>query len=272
MTPLSLAELRELAPGYVMQTLTTEELASFEQALRDPAMAEELELELEVCRAATEYLATSQGVAPPPALRDRLVERIARESAQGASPALPPSPTPVPGIISWWVPGGLAVALAASAVLAVSLQRRVGALRDELAQREALLTSARGQLASSDSVVRALTEGGNDLRLVRLSPSQPAGPTLQLFWNVRRGSAVIHASGLAPVAADRAYVLWMIRDGKPVAVALFKPEPNGTQLVRDVRVPTSTEGVAAFAVTEEPATGSPQPTMTPFLVGSVAAQ
>jgi len=38
-------------------------------------------------------------------------------------------------------------------------------------------------------------------------------------------------------------------------------------------VPTSVvAGVAAFAVTEEPAAGSPQPTMTPFLVGSVGTR
>jgi anti-sigma-K factor RskA len=39
--------------------------------------------------------------------------------------------------------------------------------------------------------------------------------------------------------------------------------------VQDIAVPTDLQGVAAFAVTEEPAGGSPQPTMTPFLVGAV---
>jgi hypothetical protein len=44
---------------------------------------------------------------------------------------------------------------------------------------------------------------------------------------------------------------------------------DGRSLVNGVNVPKALEGVAAFAVTEEPAEGSPQPTMTPFLVGTV---
>jgi anti-sigma-K factor RskA len=92
---------------------------------------------------------------------------------------------------------------------------------------------------------------------------------MQVFWNVREGRAVVSASGLAQLSRDRAYALWMIRDGKPVPIALFNPDAAGRAVVQDITVPTATEGVAAFAVTEEPASGSPQPTSAPFLVGEV---
>ena len=59
------------------------------------------------------------------------------------------------------------------------------------------------------------------------------------------------------------------RDGKPVALALFNPDSAGRAIVQDTEVPTNMQGVAAFAVTEEPASGSAQPTTTPFLVGAV---
>ena len=94
-------------------------------------------------------------------------------------------------------------------------------------------------------------------------------PGIQLFWNVKTGTAVIHASGLKQVAEGRTYCLWMIRDGTPVAVKLFNPDPDGHRLINGVELPKDRQGIAAFALTEEPAAGSPQPTMTPFLVGTV---
>ncbi len=269
MTPLSLDALRELAPGFVMGTLTPAEQADFARALTDPSIAAELQPEIDAHRAAMEFIATSITVQPSPDLRSRVLARIASEpQLSGAATKTLPFQRPARPVAAW-VTGGLATALAASALFSVSLQREVVSLRASVLARDSAMAKAQARLSARDETVRILTEGGNDLVLVRLVANENAGPAMQLFWNVKDGSAVIHASGLRPVAATRAYALWMIRDGKPVPLALFKPDADGHRLINSISVPKDMAGVAAFAVTEEPAEGSPQPTMTPFLVGAV---
>lgn len=293
MTHPSLDALRDLAPGYLLQALTDVERAQFERALRDPALAPELEAELASHRETFAMLAEGQATPAPPELRERVLARMEAEanaaaatsSAATSSPATSPraaAPAPAPNVSAArtpntgprirWVPALLATALAASAVFAVNLREQVQDLESQLSTQALALDSTRQRLAQRESTLQTLTDGGNDLVLVRLTPNTPAGPALQVYWNPRSGKAVIHASGLAPIGEDRAYCLWMIRDGKPVPLTLFRPGSDGSQLLHDITVATGTTGVAAFAVTEEAATGSPVPTMTPFLVGEVKTE
>ncbi len=311
MTAMNIDAVRDLAPGFVMGTLTPDELAQFNTAMQDPAVATELAPEIDAHRAAVEFLATEHAVAPPTALRQRLVARIAAEAAAASDddampaptdfplpfrapgqaeyarpaaprtgrPAAPPRASFVPpqtivhrGSRAPWIGMGmLGVALAASVVFAVDLSNKIGELEGMVVKTEALLKRSETQLAERNATMNTLTEAGADLLLVQLAPSQPRGPGIQLFWNVKSGTAVVHATGLRQVADNRTYVLWMIRDGTPVSVTLFKPDENGERTLNGIELPKNTQGVAAFAVTEEPAQGSPQPTMTPFLIGTVTA-
>lgn len=313
MKPMTLDELRELAPGYVMGTLTLEEQHGFDVGMADDSMATALTPEIVAHRAAVEFLSTAHATTPPAGLKDRVMARIAMDrgaiatdqsardanatdqsarvanatdqSARAEEPVRAPRPTvssssplrDVPrrssgragGRAGWWSSGALVLALAASLVFSVDLRTQVKSLNSQLAEQVALVTSGTSRLAAREKTLATLLGGGNDVTLVRLSPNQPAGPGMQVFWNVREGRAIVSASGLSQIARDRAYALWMIRDGKPVAIALFTPDASGRAVVQDIAVPTDLAGVAAFAVTEEPSAGSPQPTMTPFLVGAV---
>ena len=303
MKPLSHDELRELAPAFVMGTLTNVELADFAAAMADPVTAAELAPELEAHRAAVEFLATGHAVMPPPSLAQRLGARIAHEQAKSmrlAETAELAVPTPsleiygtdqgAPSVLravrvppvhlnaaprarssapAWATAGIFGLAMAASLFFAVSLKSRIRGLEDNLRTQQLVIQRTAGLLASSDSTVNALTHAEKDLVLVRLASNVPVGPSMQVFWNQRTGEAVVHASGFAQIAANRTYCLWIIRNGKPEAVKLFNPDPDGHRLLNAVALPVDARGIAAFAVTEEPAEGSPQPTMTPFLVGVV---
>ncbi len=328
MTPLSLDEMRDLAPAYVMGTLSADELAAFELTLLQPTAAQALAPEIEALRMAIEFIATERSIAPPAGLRERVLARIASEEqgnsgARGAkatpvrplmfspdAPLAEPPPvvpentthsevknppervsgeivipitstratrTPAAGVhlvpvrsrTPWWIAGALGAALAASAIFAVDLNKRLRSTQDDFAELQRVAASSTTKLAESEATLRSLLEGGSDLVLVRLIANESAEPGMQVFWNKKKGSAVVLATGLKPVANDRIYVLWMIKSGTPVAVRLFNVDADGRAVVSGVPVPTSTEGIEAFAVTEEPAGGSPQPTMTPFLVGAV---
>lgn len=333
MKPLTLDELRELAPAFVMGTLSPDERAHFDAAMADPAVAAEMAPEIDAHRAAMDYLASSQAVTPPASLKARVAQRIADEQSAAArlvsmhmaetaeipaaesvtpvapsaadpmvaDPVVAPAPRPVAvpmatpsaggpvihratrtppypqapvrrsgGVLPWATAGVCALAMAASVALLVRTQTEVKTLRTDLAAERKVVERITERLASRDSTVNALTAANSDLTLVRLVSNEASAPAMQVFWNRRRGTAVVHASGFAQVAKDRAYCLWIIRNGKPQAVALFTPDADGQQLLNSVAVPLDAANIAAFAVTEEPAGGSPQPTMTPFLVGAVA--
>lgn len=284
MSARSLDELRDLAPGFVMETLTLEERADFERALRDPSTTAALTEELSAMREILGVVAGGTAAAPPTALRARVLDRIADEArtaapapAASTAPSAPATVVPITSAPSasrggWAIPTILTLAAAASTAIAVGLNSDLRRLRAELATQVALLDTTRATLAQRDTMLRTLTDAGNDLVLVRLAPNVNDGPSMQVYWNVKRGAAVVMASGLKQLATDRAYVLWMIRDGKPAAVALFRPDASGSQVLSDIQVPVSAQGVAAFAVTEEAATGATQPTMTPFLVGTVGTK
>ena len=295
MKPLSLDELRDIAPAYVMGTLSLEEQRAFDQAMRDPEIAASLEPEIEAHREAFEFLSSAHAVTPPPALKDRVMARVAAtETRAGASPIEPQassrqtlqpqqsagltlhastpgaSRTGRAGRAGWWAGAAGTLAFAATALFAVELRSRVRSLESELAAQVARGATADSALAERERTLASLLDAGNDLTLVRLTANRPdAGPGLQVFWNTREGRAVVSATGLAPIATDRAYCLWIIRNGTPEPVRLFQVDAAGRALVKDVVLPTDLAGIAAFALTEEPATGSPQPTMTPFLVGAV---
>lgn len=328
MTPLTLEQLRDLAPSYALGILDADERAAFERGLQVPEYQATLERDLVSHRAAVELMATAQPVAPPPGLRARMMERIAAEKQAAArnvsepsvpvsepvvAPVLEPaivrraettsaapkqaeairqSPTsratrvvtpPTPALIierstrrtartTWWTAGVLGTALAASVVIAVDFRNQAKALEDRASQDKALIARTEAKLAEREKTLQTLLAGRGNVVLVNLNPAQPAGPGMQVFWNVREGKAVVNAYGLAPVASDRAYMLWMIRDGKPVPLKLFTPGDDGRAIVASVELPTTTSGITLLAVTEESSAGAAAPTMTPFLVGEVPAK
>ena len=343
-TPLTLEQLRDLAPLYALGLLDGDERAAFERGRQHPEYAATLERDLASHGVAAEAIATAQPVAPPSALKARMTERIsaekrasvvgpeaervrepmvaatetprelisdnvrdvamarhagtAIEAPHDAAPndaalrkaeAVRQSPTsratrvvtpPMPSSVielsarrtartAWWTAGVLGAALAASIVIAVDLRQQAEELRDLSTRNSARSTRAEALLAERDATLNTLLEGRGNVVLVNLNPAKPAGPGMQVFWNVREGKAVVNAYGLMPVASNRAYMLWMIRDGKPVPLKLFTPGDDGRAIVASVELPTTTSGITLLAVTEESSAGAVAPTMTPFLVGEV---
>ena len=358
-TPLTLEQLRDFAPWYALGLLDGDERAAFERGRQHPEYAATLERDLASHGAAAEAIATAQPVAPPSALKARMMERISAEkrasvigpeaervhepvvvatetprklitddvrdvamarhagtatvAPQNVAPqdvapedvapedvapedvaprkaeAVRQSPTsratrvvtpPMPSAViersarrtartAWWTAGVLGAALAASIVVAVDLRQQTGELRDLSTRNTARSTRAEALLAEREATLNTLLEGRGNVVLVNLNPAKPSGPGMQVFWNVREGKAVVNAYGLMPVASNRAYMLWMIRDGKPVPLKLFTPGDDGRAIVASVELPTTTSGITLLAVTEESSAGAVAPTMTPFLVGEV---
>jgi hypothetical protein len=300
MTPLTLDQLRNLAPGYVSGTLNADDLAAFEQGLRTPALAADLQAEI----AALQFTIDTTDDEPvddvplanvPDAL-DLIRARINREAppltldskvrrATPNSRAVRVTPPTVPAVealdrrragkpsgrTGWYAAAVMATGLAATLVVALDLRSRVATLEGQDRDKASLLARVEAKLGDKEKTLATLLAGRGNVVLVNLAATAPTGPGMQLFWNVREGKAVVNAYGLAQVASNRAYMLWMIRDGTPVPLKLFTPDESGRAMVADIEAPTSMTGITLFTVTEESSAGAEAPTMTPFIAGTVPA-
>jgi anti-sigma-K factor RskA len=277
------SSLRDLAAAYALGALSPEETRAFEHYL---ATSAEVRQEVAELRETAALLALGGAEAEPaPGLRGRVLEAVSASKLRPL-PSSPPSlksPGSSPTSLEprRRVSPLLWGALAASLLIAVGLGLRAERLGEELAQRRADLAArdstiadqarslaAQGQrLAATDSTLASLLSPG--VQLVQLTASGDPDPQIQLFWDRRHNTAVLHASRLRPVPEGRTYQLWFIKDGKPVPSITFNVAGAGEALVPRVTVPS--EGrISAAAVTEEPAGGSQQPTTPVLLVGALA--
>lgn len=75
------------------------------------------------------------------------------------------------------------------------------------------------------------------MELFQLTATGGPEPGIQLFWDTQRHRAILHGYRLRQVPQDRAYQLWVIKDGTPVPSITFRPEPDGHAKVERIPVP-----------------------------------
>jgi anti-sigma-K factor RskA len=258
----------EMAGAYVLGALDEDERIAFEQELeRSP----ELHREVDELREVAGLLAHAAPPAlPPPGLRDRVLAE-ARQVRPISVPRQEQAP-PVRKPRNQWIPwlaaaASLVLAAVAGAAYWQEHNSRL-ALEREYQQTVATVASRDADLASRDSLLAALI--GPQVETTTLAATgQP--PSIRLFWNQQRQTVVLAAFDLPPAPAGRTYQLWGIETGAaPVSLGTFTTGADGRTVVT-LDVPTD-QAFDVSAVTEEPAGGSPQPTTTPFLVGSWATE
>lgn len=192
-------------------------------------------------------------VPPPESLRRNLMAQIAqgRQSTSAEIEVLP-----APGAISRrvadlriseffarprrWVPAAVAAAIMA------------GLLTWNL--------SLQGQIHGPNTVPAGTVATGT------LSDAQNAGVGT-VTYVPQQHVAVVAFYALRPLAAGRAYELWLInRTGRVQRAGLFIPEADGSKLVL---VGNAVSPGDRFAVTDEPAGGSDLPTSVPLITGHI---
>jgi len=299
MSEFSMAELRDMAPAYVLGALNDEELVAFERAL---ASSHELTQEVNAYRNVVAQVGSAHEVSPPPVIRARFLDKISTQKARAdeqssAPPTTIPSPVAPPATAdpekrpftvstggapaskkeipytpqrgNSWLTAVIAVGMAASLVFAIQRNSQVSSLNTQLAQRDSILAERTTLLAARDSTLNTIFEAERNLVLVNLVAAPTSGPSIQFFWNLKQGRAVMRTAGLTPAEAGKIYQLWFIKDGKPVPSRIFNTGADNKSLESGIEMPTTMTGVTAVAITIEPAGGSQQPTTTPFLVGEI---
>jgi anti-sigma-K factor RskA len=252
----------ELASGYALTALADDDRARFEGHLQ--AGCAECEALL------ADYTETVASLArelpptpPPPAVRARLLQRVAADAARREPRPVPRETRPARRRLFWPI---LATAsLAAAAALLVYLGVTIGELRQEARARAEELATLRGEVARQRELVALL--GAPETRTVTLEGLPPSpGASARMWWNDSRRAGYFVASGLPAVPAGKTYQLWVIAAGKPVSAGIFPVDPRGEATLRVDPVPTA--GAAeVFAVTLEPAGGLPAPSGQMYLAG-----
>jgi anti-sigma-K factor RskA len=187
---------------------------------------------------------------PSPLLRSRIVNSIRPAATAPAAPSKGKAP------LAWMA---IAAGLAAATIW----------LGFENRNREADIAAARVETRTAQARSEEL---GRALNFLRDPETRPASarpgrnvPRGTYFVNPRSGVMLI-ASNLPIPAAGRAYEMWVIPKGQaPRPAGVFRPDAGGSA-VHLQSGPVDLETAAAFAITEEPESGSPAPTTTPFLV------
>ncbi len=203
----------------------------------------------------------AQDVAPPAALKGKILE--AARSSAGASPVVvPPGKRPVKqlAVFPAW-------AWAAAAALALLTGYSIRQMESENAQLAELRKEMKLATMQSQALQNQLDEGkmvasvmmSPDSKQLKLQPADKSMPMVHAYLHPHMGVAIT-ADQMPSMPPARTLQLWYVpKTGKPVSAAIFHPDSQGLiALVAPVTIPVSE--IAALAVTEEPAGGSPQPT------------
>jgi hypothetical protein len=174
----------------------------------------------------------------------------------------------------WLLAASTGVALlAGGALLSERRERRVleqtvAGLTQQATTDRARLVGLEAALAGRDSMLATVLAA--DVVTLRMVAQGERPPGARVYWNRRLGRIAIAANDLPPAPAGRTYQLWGIAAGSPVSLGLFNTAADGSA-TSSFAIGTALDFQVA-AVTEEPAGGSPQPTRTPFLVGTLATR
>jgi len=241
---------------YALGTLQVEERNALEKHLRECASCRR---ELEMLRGDMALLALSTaGPKPPARARQRLLDAVAQEPRRAPTGRQRP----------WWalVPVFVAAAMAA---MAVFFWMQSSKLQRDLADLERRSAQQRADLQRAREIVATLT--ATDAMTVTLvaarTPPQPQG---KVMYVKDRASLIFLASNMPMPPSEKAYELWLIpMKGAPMPAGMFKPDAHGSAMVINPPLPAGMEA-KTFAVTIEPETGSPTPTMPIVMMGAGA--
>ena len=138
-----------------------------------------------------------------------------------------------------------------------------------VAERTAMAQNYKTVENQLDSLSRELaiyaSDDFNEIKLQGLAIAPEAGATV--FWNRNSNEVFLNPANLPEPPQGKQYQLWAIVDGKPVDMGMVTSEKNGGLLkMKEI------ENAAAFAITLEPAGGSPSPTMEQmYVMGETAS-
>jgi anti-sigma-K factor RskA len=195
---------------------------------------------------------------PPAALRGKIMGAV--KSTTRSSSTLPPDIRKERANFPAWA----WLVAAALALITGYTIRQMNSQNAQLAQlrKEMKIATIQNQMLQNQLDMNrmvAMVMMSPDSVQLKLMPKDPKMPMVHAYLHPHMGVAVT-ADQMPSMPSERTLQLWFVpKSGKPVSAAIFHPDSTGEiALVAPVTVPPNE--IAALAVTDEPAGGSPQPT------------
>ena len=199
---------------------------------------------------------------PPESLRGKIIEAVntSPEKARAVVPIEKPKRSAQGAMFPAWA----WIAAAALALVTGYTIRQMNNQTEQLAQlrKQMKLATIQNQALQNqldmDRMV-AMVMMSPDSMPLKLMPKDKNMPMVHAYLHPHMGVAIT-ADQMPSIPSARTLQLWFVpKTGKPLSVAIFHPDTAGQiALVAPVNMPRNE--IAALAVTEEPAGGSPQPT------------
>jgi hypothetical protein len=270
-------ERLDLIPFYALGTLPAAE--------RD-SMRAHLEAGCPICQAALAdarvlagHLAmTLEPIAPPPRVRERLVQRVKADvqiaTSQTRSVETKPDPmansplrrTSTADWVRSILTAGIAAAVAYFAA-SIAFDHRAGRIEQQVVQVESHLSEMQSTIKRTEQNI-ALPRSPA-VQMVQMKGTADAPKALaDISWDKARGVWYFYATGLPPAASGKTYELWFVAGDKKVRAGIFDVTPAGEgSLVASI--PADLGPLTLAAVTDEPAGGSVQPTGKFWLTAAI---
>ena len=214
---------------------------------------------------AAQLALTLDPVAPPPQVKQRLMQRVWRDQVEGPARQTAALPEPSYKLADWLRPLVAAVAAAAVVYVAVSipLNRRADGLQMQLANLQGQLTEMQSTQRDTLQSIELNSKKGPPIQLAALEGDENLAPGAKamLFWDRKQNTWYLYAFGMKPAGPQRQYELWYIgQNGKPVPAGTFNVTPSGEGLVT-YKLPEGLDHAMLAAITDEPQ-GPPQQSPT----------
>jgi len=254
-------QLAQLYEEYALGVLEGEERAELEQHLArscpkcTPGVAEARGFVSQLALAAS-------SVEPPPELRTKIMDAInaSGEAVRATGRIEQKSLTPPRAMFPAWA----WLAAAALALVTGYTIRQMSQQTDQLAKlrKEMKIASMQTQALQNQLEMDRMVSSvmlSTDSTQLKLEPTDKNMPVVHAYLHPHMGVAIT-ADQMPTMPSARTLQLWFVpKSGKPVSAAIFHPDTSGQiTLVAPVTIPL--KEMAALAVTDEPAGGSPQPT------------
>jgi len=289
----------------ILELYALGELSAAEQAAVEAQAAShpEVRAELAQVQAALGFYAEAHAIAPPAAMRERVLGNVMAQIATPAAQAnaslradvdvLMPAPVAAPAAASrageavirpiasapmvsasrsnWAVAASVALLLSLGANLLLysnwkSANAQVVALQTDQARfatTSQVVEKTLGNLRQQNQVLRS-----DEFRAVALAGTKTApSAKARVFFNVATHKVYVDVRSLPALPADKQYQLWALDKGKPIDAGVLTAATatgEGLQHMKDIA------SAQTFAMTVEPTGGSVGPTLsTMTVVGNI---
>ena len=203
---------------------------------------------------------------PPPALRTAVMTDVARTRQLPAADDRARHARQGRTLLPRLAVAGAALAAAAAVILAVVLintQNQLGRTQQQLGQAQQELSQARHHLIQAEAQLAAINAVRTAADAALVTKVTPIGGRVTVVSSPSRHQVVVTTSGLPALRAGKVYQLWLIgAHGNKIRSEGLLGLHNGRG------GPTLISGVLPgdiFGITLEPAGGTVQPTVAPFV-------